>query len=220
MASAASRWGRSCRTRLCGWCSQLPAPLGYRTVPVSMPHAALWVVQPCMVGGTLSLRLVSMPHAALWVVQQGWGGVQVCPHCCFNAARGFVGGAASYHDDQVNRKCPFQCRTRLCGWCSHRLHQRLYGGSSVSMPHAALWVVQRESAGATLKSRHRFNAARGFVGGAAERHKRSDGQDACFNAARGFVGGAAYRCAADWLRRYVSMPHAALWVVQPFRKEG
>ena len=95
-----------------------------------------------------------------------------------------------------------------------------YVHTVVSMPHAALWVVQLLTMMIKLIGSVRFNAARGFVGGAAERHKRSDGQDACFNAARGFVGGAAYRCAADWLRRYVSMPHAALWVVQPFRKEG
>ena len=84
-----------------------------------MPHAALFVVQPCMVGGTPSLRLVSMPHAALWVVQRTIGGFPhekkvSMPHAtlwvwcsrsekiwqrllrfCFNAARGFVGGAAS-----------------------------------------------------------------------------------------------------------------------------
>ena len=63
-------------------------------------------------------------------------------HHGFNAARGFVGGAA-----------------RLC----------LYGGrlQDVSMPHAALWVVQPTS-GFHLKIVHGcFNAARGFVGGAA-----------------------------------------------------
>ena len=58
-----------------------------------MPHAALFVVQPCMVGGTPSLRLVSMPHAALWVVQRRATSEALCGWC-FNAARGFVGGAA------------------------------------------------------------------------------------------------------------------------------
>ena len=59
------------------------------------------------------------------------------------------------------------------------------------MPHAALLVVQ-------VRTRHRsspnwrFNAARGFVGGARPhrgdvRHPRSR-----FNAARGFVGGARH----------------------------
>ena len=36
---------------------------------VSMPHAALWVVQPYMLFALSNLMLVSMPHAALWVVQ-------------------------------------------------------------------------------------------------------------------------------------------------------
>ena len=63
-------------------------------------------------------------------------------HHGFNAARGFVGGAA-----------------RLC----------LYGGrlQDVSMPHAALWVVQRASRKFALNLVEGFNAARGFVGGAA-----------------------------------------------------
>ena len=37
----------------------------------------------------------------------------------------------------------------------------------VSMPHAALWVVQRRSAIRSGLFLRRFNAARGFVGGAA-----------------------------------------------------
>ena len=36
---------------------------------VSMPHAALWVVQPGGLSGDKSHKGVSMPHAALWVVQ-------------------------------------------------------------------------------------------------------------------------------------------------------
>ena len=35
------------------------------------------------------------------------------------------------------------------------------------MPHAALWVVQLNSTNFALLSADRFNAARGFVGGAA-----------------------------------------------------
>ena len=38
-------------------------------VTVSMPHAALWVVQPLISKKCKTLQLVSMPHAALWVVQ-------------------------------------------------------------------------------------------------------------------------------------------------------
>ena len=38
------------------------------------------------------------------------------------------------------------------------------------MPHAALWVVQLDTVWAEAYERGRFNAARGFVGGAALRH--------------------------------------------------
>ena len=37
----------------------------------------------------------------------------------------------------------FQCRTRLCGWCSQRGVGQEGARSLVSMPHAALWVVQQ-----------------------------------------------------------------------------
>ena len=37
----------------------------------------------------------------------------------------------------------------------------------VSMPHAALWVVQLTIIVGSTMGNHRFNAARGFVGGAA-----------------------------------------------------
>ena len=106
-----------------------------------MPHAALFVVQPCMVGGTPSLRLVSMPHAALWVVQPGSvvskkGAQSVSmPH----AALWVVQPQAQ---QAIPVQVRFQCRTRLCGWCScGSLRER-------DMPPC-------------------FNTARGFVGGAA-----------------------------------------------------
>ena len=59
-----------------------------------------------------------MPHAALWVVQP--------------IAEAFV----------VAAEKSFQCRTRLCGWCSTLADQ-------------------------ILDEMEGFNAARGFVGGAA-----------------------------------------------------
>ena len=60
-----------------------------------------------------------------------------------------------------------------------------------------------------------FNAARGFVGGAANINKNQAEAIRRFNAARGFAGGAA--TARGMLHRRggnVSMPHAALRVVQ------
>ena len=107
-----------------------------------------------------------------------------------HAARSFVGGATSSQ--------PLRTRRR-----------------NVSMPHAALWVVQLTTLvvssgaqsgfnaargfvggaapieGATADSQNRFNAARGFVGGAALYHESYKSFRQSFNAARGFVGGAA-----------------------------
>ena len=109
----------------------------------------------------------------------------------------------------------------------------------VSMPHAALLVVQGKGTnyrvlyrgfnaargfvgGARLRlsaisqSFVCFNAARGFVGGASRARGSGEGDRTRFNAARGFVGGASFLRREDLLRRKVSMPHAALLVVQDF----
>ena len=109
--------------------------------------------------------LVSMPHAALWVVQLE-------------------------EVDKILKMKRFQCRTRLCGWCNliaastsvavipvsmphaalwvvqHLFETRTGKPIEVSMPHAALWVVQRLSWKFARLFFSRFNAARGFVGGA------------------------------------------------------
>ena len=60
------------------------------------------------------------------------------------------------------------------------------------MPHAALWVVQHGAALAYCTYASGFNAARGFVGGAAVVTNALVKKDEGFNAARGFVGGAAW----------------------------
>ena len=61
-----------------------------------MPHAALWVVQLHQIfADEPTTRSVSMPHAALWVVQQGLPLIDIMRKHSFNAARGFVGGAAA-----------------------------------------------------------------------------------------------------------------------------
>ena len=61
------------------------------------------------------------------------------------------------------------------------------------MPHAALWVVQQSGVLNIINANNGFNAARGFVGGAAQDAAISDLVDLRFNAARGFVGGAAQK---------------------------
>ena len=58
-----------CRTRLCWWC-KLTTPIVRQICIVSMPHAALLVVQAKIAIGKLIVMLVSMPHAALLVVQE------------------------------------------------------------------------------------------------------------------------------------------------------
>ena len=154
-----------CRTRLCVWCSQRSPHQGGRIREVSMPHAALWVVQHHH-GDAQAARIpVSMPHAALWVVQQPCSTRCLLRLGSFNAARGFVGGATVPPAAPMAISLKFQCRTRLCGWCNGR-------------------------SGVLMETFGRFNAARGFVGGATRKTMK---------------------------KIYVievSMPHAALWVVQ------
>ena len=61
----------------------------------------------------------------------------------FNAARGFVGGATFEIEVELELIDVFQCRTRLCGWCNENIPFNGQQNVAVSMPHAALWVVQR-----------------------------------------------------------------------------
>ena len=107
-----------------------------------------------------------MPHAALWVVQHDDerprdGGNR------FNAARGFVGGAASSESVPSNTEHVSMPHAAL--WVVQRvcaLHE--FPAGLVSMPHAALWVVQLSAFAASKSGLPSFNAARGFVGGAAK----------------------------------------------------
>ena len=114
-----------------------------------------------------------MPHAALWVVQQNYGESPIMNIVGFNAARGFVGGAASSARSPSMAPLVFQCRTRLCGWCSLTPFGLRHMSVVVSMPHAALWVVQPYGIENVSVRRECFNAARGFVGGAASLRKHT-----------------------------------------------
>ena len=84
-----------CRTRLFGWCNVVSYPTGCFRSSVSMPHAAFWVVQR---------RLLRHPAR---------------PHFCFNAARGFVGGATFVLTEVEYDALTFQCRTRLFPFAPH-----------------------------------------------------------------------------------------------------
>ena len=132
---------------------------------VSMPHAALFVVQEVEKDPGQKRGVVSMPHAALFVVQ------------------GYV-----IVEDNGN-VLAFQCRTRLCLWCkcnrwkcnglmicfnaargfvcgASKLIAPIRSHDTVSMPHAALFVVQGVTGSTPTEVITGFNAARGFVCGA------------------------------------------------------
>ncbi len=93
--------------------------------------------------------------------------VQLCPMGLLLGH--FVGGAASLPGDVEWRFAEFQCRTRLCVWCSTLFPDAKMTGK-VSMPHAALCVVQHDSWSNEDTACNSFNAARGFVCGAASRN--------------------------------------------------
>ena len=69
----------------------------------------------------------------------------------------------------------------------------MIGGMTVSMPHAALFVVQVSTLEYWRPSFIGFNAARGFVCGARFLGVPIDDELPSFNAARGFVCGARVR---------------------------
>ena len=113
-----------------------------------MPHAALWVVQPCMVGGTPSLRLIGQKFQCRTRLC-GW-----CSHVLFTAKRTkrfqcrtrLCGWCSIHAENEAMKGGRFQCRTRLCGWCSCDRASSRCNHKLVSMPHAALWVVQLRAA--------------------------------------------------------------------------
>ena len=87
---------------------------------VSMPHAALWVVQ-------LRIRMRTKEREIWFQCRTrlcGWCSLEkvdidIEGSASFNAARGFVGGAAdNIFSEGLRDYEEFQCRTRLCGWCS------------------------------------------------------------------------------------------------------
>ena len=211
---------------------------------VSMPHAALWVVQLEAQLRSIQITLEFQCRTRLC----GWCSVgerrtRTIHRHCFNAARGFVGGAAPLETATKAVTFMFQCRTRLCGWCS-ALAREILTGEVVGFNAARGFVggaAREDFQNGTLSLC--FNAARGFVGGAAKKNDMLVERILCFNAARGFVGGAAChpRCILSFRRGFnaargfvggaaskigffpaafcVSMPHAALWVVQPRRSQ-
>ena len=85
----------------------------------------------------------------------------------FNAARGFVGGAASA---LATGRPIMNCFNAARGFVGGAARETIVSNClthGVSMPHAALWVVQPSCHSAGTFLLFCFNAARGFVGGAA-----------------------------------------------------
>ena len=96
---------------------------------VSMPHAALWVVQPTTVAGVPHIYVVSMPHAA----------IPFRPHHRFAVPlpRSRRGGLVRLRFLAESRNISFP---RRCGGSGERSEP-----IGAPMPHAALWVVQRKT---------------------------------------------------------------------------
>ena len=83
-----------------------------------MPHAALWVVQLYRKVDNYVKLNVSMPHAALWVVQLMNFSVIWRLVVAFQCRTRLCGWCSRQCSRESCRHVLFQCRTRLCGWCS------------------------------------------------------------------------------------------------------
>ena len=151
-----------CRTRLCGWCSFV----ALSSCPPKRKKA-FWKVSGnlrCLTENDAGERSTSANHTSFYscswdVFPYDLFPVQLCPMGLLlgqvskwraqradrgaHAARGFVGGAAIIPRASEETTLVFQCRTRLCGWCSLQITDGSEGSFYVSMPHAALWVVQQ-----------------------------------------------------------------------------
>ena len=108
---------------------------------VSMPHAALWVVQPVFQYGLCVLcwfqcrtRLCGWCNIIMKIIKTSLTVFQCRTRLC--------GWCNSWSLNKSNSVYAFQCRTRLCGWCNRHKCRDARWLCSVSMPHAALWVVQ------------------------------------------------------------------------------
>ena len=82
------------------------------------------------VGGALAFTLadqildeVSMPHAALWVVQLDDGEIVNIPPSGFQCRTRLCGWCSADVQQSAQQNAAFQCRTRLCGWCSLEIYQ-------------------------------------------------------------------------------------------------
>ena len=141
-----------------------------------------------------------------WRAQRADGGA--------HAARGFVGGAAYQWLLYLCRKIKFQCRTRLCGWCSAGIAYLLFALSRFQCRTRLCGWCNDSGTYSFVLSQIGFNAARGFVGGATTIGQFDEASVLfqCRTRLCGWCSFARTKSGLDGIR--VSMPHAALWVVQ------
>ena len=110
---------------------------------VSMPHAALWVVQLLLATMTITYSMFQCRTRLC-----GWCNLKetfdIRRKTGFQCRTRLCGWCNSVIIESPYALSEFQCRTRLCGWCNARFLSVLSPISAVSMPHAALWVVQQK----------------------------------------------------------------------------
>mgnify|MGYP000992687740 CR=1 FL=1 len=173
------------RSILCGATQLMCRPT--RPEHVSMPHAAFYVVQPRFAicsGGSL---VVSMPHAAFYVVQQTIDPIQADPSKFQCRTQHFMWCNPLVRKGEV--LVAFQCRTQHFMWCNNS-----------RAPH-------RDSAIS-------FNAARSILCGATARIVSRSLRISLFQCRTQHFMWCNLDSRHKSLRRVVSMPHAAFYVVQ------
>ncbi len=163
---------------------------------VSMPHAALWVVQHFVEYSEHKISAVSMPHAALWVVQlKDVRPADVdfdvsMPHAALWVVQPLSGTIGNF------KEARFQCRTRLCGWCSN--------GGSFAVQHCR-W----------------FQCRTRLCGWCSRMNSTAVDVMATFQCRTRLCGWCSLVTVSHSASTsLVSMPHAALWVVQHCHREG
>ena len=156
-----------CRTQHCLWCNENSRLRQQGKERVSMPHAALFVVQrdrhgasTCTFGRFNAARSIVCGATIGDRLRNGSSQRFQCrtQHCLwcnvfgeehpdiilsFNAARSIVCGATNNVLQKHVWRFKFQCRTQHCLWCNQEAPESLIRSSIVSMPHAALFVVQQ-----------------------------------------------------------------------------
>ena len=116
-----------CRSRLCLWCKISVTHLSNGETRFQCRTRLCWWCKPLSYPARIS-------------------------SASFNAARGFVGGARPYQDWVPPKAPKFQCRSRLCWWCKSDIKDLTSEMMEVSMPLAALLVVQAGVTVCSIKS--------------------------------------------------------------------